>query len=111
MRDKRYLNSLGTLWKRTEPQRDVLEAWFHWAYSPSVRISYVTPVIMAIAFATTQAHPLGMGVMVFAGLLPILLDWRSPASGVAYIKIDGATHAETHVLCRSGLTIEKDQDT
>jgi len=106
----RNLNCLGTLWERTETQRDVLEAWFHRAYSPSVRFGYVTPILIIIAISLKQSDHFFVALAVIASAMLWLEVRMSFASGVAHKMIDGATHAETHVLCRSGQTIAKDQD-
>ena len=105
----RISNCLGTLRKRTGPRQLVLKAWSCRVYSSPVRLSYVHPIFSASAFTVFLADPL-IGVLpVAVCLMLIMIDWRSSASGMASIKIDGASHAEQHVLCRSGQTCKKEK--
>ena len=107
MKNYRISNCLGTLRRRTGSQHHVLEARSQRAHSPSVRMSYIHPFNFALAYIITMSYP-GIGyVMAAMCLVHLMIDWNRTASEKALIKIDGASHAEKHVQCRSGHSTNK----
>ena len=109
MKMYRISNCLRTLRRRTGTQQYVLEARSRGAHLPSVRMSYIHPINFALAYIVGIAHPvIGWGVATLC-LVHFLIDWRSRASETALIKIDGASHADKHVKCRSGQSCKKEK--
>ena len=107
MKIYRNLSCLGTLRRRTGSQQHVLEARSHRGHSPSVRMSYIHPINFALTYIISMAYP-GIGyVMATICLVLFVIDWRCSALNLALIKIDGASHAEKHVLCGSGQSRKK----
>lgn len=108
MRENRISDCLGTLRKRTGPQHHVLEAWFHRGNSPSVRFGRVHSINLVLACLAFLVTPYWGALWTATCLVLFTIDLKCSASGMAHIKIDGASHAESHVLCRSGHSCKKE---
>ena len=101
MKMYRNSNCLRALRRRTGTQHHVLEARSNGVHLPSVRMSYIHPINFALAYIIFMASPVIGCVVAVLCLVHFVIDWRSAASEMALIKIDGASHAKKHVQCGS----------